>query len=326
VDLIVYDGVCVLCSRSIRFVAERDRAKLFRFVPLQSPYGGLLAAKFGIAADNPDTVVAIIDGAASYRSDAALGILSRLPGLAWTRWLRIVPGRLRDGIYDLVARNRYRWFGRYDQCRLPSADLVARVIEKIPPGEDASLPAAIERPLLARILGDAFDVMPLAIRRAHEVGDGHLLAGRATVEGAASRPGRMIARLFGFPPTAADVAVTVEMRADHYGEVWTRTIGGKTFRSRLGPLGRQGLVAERFGPISFALSFSAGREGLDIRMVGARLGPIRLPGWLTPRSWASERVDAEGRFTFDILIALPGLGRLTHYRGWLEAALLKLRC
>lgn len=131
-QLIVYDGVCVLCSRSIRFIARHDAAESFRFVPLQSPYGRHLAERVGVSISNPQTFVAILDGAAAFRSDAALGILARLPGFAWTSVLRAVPRPLRDGIYDLIARNRYRLFGRYDQCRLPAPGLAARVIEEIP--------------------------------------------------------------------------------------------------------------------------------------------------------------------------------------------------
>jgi predicted DCC family thiol-disulfide oxidoreductase YuxK len=132
VDLIVYDGVCVLCSRSIRFVAAHDPAMQFRFVPLQSDFGQHLARTYGISVDRPETFVAIVDGVVSFRSEAALAIAAKLKGLRWTRMLRIVPRAWRDAIYDLVARNRYRWFGRYDQCELPSPSLRSRVIEEIP--------------------------------------------------------------------------------------------------------------------------------------------------------------------------------------------------
>jgi predicted DCC family thiol-disulfide oxidoreductase YuxK len=131
-DLIVYDGVCVLCSRTIRFIAAHDRAANFRFVPLQSPFGRHLADRVGISIDNPETFVAIFGGAATFRSDAALGILARLPGFAWAASLRAIPRPLRDGIYNLIARNRYRWFGRTDQCGLPPPGLVARVLQDIP--------------------------------------------------------------------------------------------------------------------------------------------------------------------------------------------------
>jgi predicted DCC family thiol-disulfide oxidoreductase YuxK len=131
-DLIVYDGVCVLCSRSIRFVAAHDPAGRFRFVPLQSRFGQLLASKHGISVDQPETFVAIVDGVASFRSEAALAIAAKLDGLRWAKVLRVVPRAVRDAIYDLVARNRYRWFGRYDRCELPSAALRSRVIEEVP--------------------------------------------------------------------------------------------------------------------------------------------------------------------------------------------------
>jgi predicted DCC family thiol-disulfide oxidoreductase YuxK len=136
-DLIVYDGVCVLCSRSIRFVTAHDPAARFRFVPLQSPYGRQLAERYDICVDAPDTFVAVIDGAAAFRSQAWLNVMTRLPGYGWTGILRVVPQRLRDAVYDLVARNRYRWFGRTDRCERPPPDLAARVIEDIPASEPA---------------------------------------------------------------------------------------------------------------------------------------------------------------------------------------------
>jgi hypothetical protein len=144
-----------------------------------------------------------------------------------------------------------------------------------------------------------------------------MLAGRASVTGAASRRGRVLARLFGLPTTAADVPVSVEMRADRAGEVWTRNFGGRTFRSRLAPGKRRGRVRERFGPFSFDLVLTAGPAGLDFEAVGGKLGPLPLPRALVPISHASERVDAQGRFCFDIPVVLPSVGLLVHYRRWL---------
>ena len=131
-DLIVYDGVCVLCSRSVRFVAARDTAERFRFVPLQSPYGRDLAARHGIALDAPQSIVAIIDGRALFRSDAALEVLARLPRLGWVKVLRLIPRVVRDAIYNFVARHRYRWFGRFEACPVPPPWLRGRVIEHVP--------------------------------------------------------------------------------------------------------------------------------------------------------------------------------------------------
>ena len=128
-DVILYDGVCIFCSRWVRFVAERDTAKRFRFTPIQSDYGAELARTFGIDPDDPDTNAVVHGGEAFLKSDAALTVLSHLPGWAWTRALFAVPKPLRNAVYGLIAHNRYRIFGKYDACFVPDADLRARVIE-----------------------------------------------------------------------------------------------------------------------------------------------------------------------------------------------------
>jgi predicted DCC family thiol-disulfide oxidoreductase YuxK len=128
-DVILYDGVCVFCSRWMRFVAKRDIDCRFRFTAIQSAYGSRLAQAFGIDLRDPDTNAVIHGGVAFFRSDAALTVLSCLPGWSWTQFLRIVPTPLRDAVYGLVARNRYRIFGKYDSCFAPDAELRARVLE-----------------------------------------------------------------------------------------------------------------------------------------------------------------------------------------------------
>jgi predicted DCC family thiol-disulfide oxidoreductase YuxK len=128
-DVILYDGVCVFCSRWVRFVATRDKAGCFRFTAIQSPYGTRLAQAFGINPDDPDTNAVIHGGVVYFKSDAALTVLSALPGWEWVRALRAVPKPLRDAIYSLVAKNRYRIFGKYDECFVPDEDMRSRVLE-----------------------------------------------------------------------------------------------------------------------------------------------------------------------------------------------------
>lgn len=128
-DIILYDGVCVFCSRWVRFVAKRDAAKRFRFTPIQSDYGSRLAKHFGIDPNDPDTNAVIHGGVAHFKSNAALTVLSQLPGWRWVRVLLAVPAALRNPAYDLVAKNRYRIFGRSDACLVPDASLRERVIE-----------------------------------------------------------------------------------------------------------------------------------------------------------------------------------------------------
>ena len=128
-DVILYDGVCVLCSRWIRFIAARDTDKRFRFTAIQSGYGTRLAQAFDIDPEQPDTNAVIHGGVAFFKSDAVLMVLSQLPGWKWLEVLRVVPISVRDAAYNLVARNRYRIFGKYEQCFVPDADFRDRMME-----------------------------------------------------------------------------------------------------------------------------------------------------------------------------------------------------
>ncbi len=128
-DVILYDGVCVFCSRWIRFVATRDTAARFRFTAIQSAYGTRLAQTFGIDPDDPDTNAVVHGGEVFFKSDAALTVLSHLPGWGWTRLLFAIPRPLRNVVYNLVAGNRYRIFGKYEACFAPDAEMRGRVLE-----------------------------------------------------------------------------------------------------------------------------------------------------------------------------------------------------
>ena len=128
-DVILYDGVCVFCSRWIRFIAARDRDRRFRFAAIQSGYGTRLARAIGIDPGDPDTNAVIHGGVPLFKSDGALTVLGTLPGWGWVRALRVVPKPVRDTVYDLVARNRYRMFGKYEACAVPDEEMKARVIE-----------------------------------------------------------------------------------------------------------------------------------------------------------------------------------------------------
>ena len=128
-NVILYDGVCVFCSRWVRFVATRDVNQKFRFTAIQSPYGTRLALAFDINPADPDTNAVIHGGVAYFKSDAALTVLSNLPRWQWVKALFAVPKPLRNAVYNLIARNRYRIFGKYDECFVPDADMRARVLE-----------------------------------------------------------------------------------------------------------------------------------------------------------------------------------------------------
>jgi len=132
-NVILYDGVCVFCSRWVHFVVKRDTARRFRFTPIQSPYGRRLAETVGIDPDDPDTNAVVIDGKALRRSDGALAVLSTLPHWHWVNSLYLVPRAVRDRLYDFIARNRYSIFGRYDACDFNPGALAGRIIVEAPP-------------------------------------------------------------------------------------------------------------------------------------------------------------------------------------------------
>ncbi len=132
--LILFDGVCLLCSAWVRSVVRRDPAARFRFVAIQDPLGRGMAARLGINVAEPETNAVVLGGRAFFKSDAALAVLRHLPGWRWTTVLRTAPVPLRDWAYDRIARNRYRLFGRTDLCMVPTPDLVARFLTGERPG------------------------------------------------------------------------------------------------------------------------------------------------------------------------------------------------
>ena len=126
--LILFDGVCVFCSRWVRFVLRRDRTGRFRFLPIQSERGRALAQALGISPDEPETNAVILDGRAWFKSDAALAVLAELPGWGWTWSARIAPQPVRDWLYDRIAQNRYALFGRTEECMVPTPEERARFL------------------------------------------------------------------------------------------------------------------------------------------------------------------------------------------------------
>lgn len=118
--LIVFDGDCVLCSGSARFVMRHDPGMRFRLTAAQSRVGQALYRHYGLDPVGYDTFLLVAEGRASVRSEAALEIARRLgPPWAAAAAIRPVPRPWRDAAYDLVARNRFRVFGRRDTCFVP---------------------------------------------------------------------------------------------------------------------------------------------------------------------------------------------------------------
>lgn len=127
--LVLYDGECGLCNRSVQLILRHDQRGHFRFAALQSELGQALLERHGLPADVVDTVVLVDGGQAFTRSAAALRIAGKMDR-PWPllRAFTIVPRPLRDVAYNFVARNRYRWFGKVDACMLPPPEVRARFL------------------------------------------------------------------------------------------------------------------------------------------------------------------------------------------------------
>ena len=126
---ILFDGVCNFCNASINFIIDRDSTGIFKFAALQSEIGQEILKKNGLKQDNFDSIILEKNDVIYQKSDAALEIARNLDGF-WKFFyvFKIIPFFLRNPIYDLVARNRYRIFGRTDACRLPTPALKARFL------------------------------------------------------------------------------------------------------------------------------------------------------------------------------------------------------
>lgn len=175
-------------------------------------------------------------------------------------------------------------------------------------------------PVFRRLLGSAFDDLPPAIRQAHDVQGFLALEGEADATGPDNWTGSAIAFLFRLPRPGKSLPVRVEMRSEADGsETWTRIYPGVTMRSNLrNPDSATRQVDEVFGPVAVRLAWQSTTDGLELEILRARLFGIPLPRFLRPRSNARESIDAGGSFHFDVPIALPLIGTIVHYRGWLK--------
>jgi len=121
--ILLFDGVCNLCNGFVKEVITRDLKGVIRYASLQSEAGQQLLANINLEKFSMDTVV-LVEGKSFYtKSDVALRIFRHLGG-GWSflYYLSIIPRFIRDTIYDLIARNRYRWFGKKDSCMLPQPE------------------------------------------------------------------------------------------------------------------------------------------------------------------------------------------------------------
>ena len=129
--LILFDGVCNLCNRSVQYIIKHDKKNVFLFAPLQSEVGNDLITQFKIDPSKTDSILLYdTQKGISIKSTAALKILKSLgfPGNLMSIFF-IIPTGIRDLLYDYIAKKRYKWFGKLDQCMVPTPELNQKFLQ-----------------------------------------------------------------------------------------------------------------------------------------------------------------------------------------------------
>ena len=128
--IILFDGICNLCNTAVQFVIEHDKKDLFRFVALQSNLGQEIAKHIGIDVAKTDSVVLYEPGIAYYiKFEAVLEIVKHLSGgIALLTIFKILPTALQNNLYDYMARNRYKWYGKRESCMIPTPELKTKFL------------------------------------------------------------------------------------------------------------------------------------------------------------------------------------------------------
>jgi len=128
-QIIIFDGVCNFCNGAVKFIINRDAKAVFKFAPMQSEIAQELMTKHQIKELSDDTFILIKNGQCFVRTDAALEITKDLDGFWYVfRAFKILPPVIRDYFYRLLARNRYKLFGKQTECMIPTADVRDRFL------------------------------------------------------------------------------------------------------------------------------------------------------------------------------------------------------
>ncbi len=129
--LLLFDGVCHLCDHTVQWVLAHDRQGLVHFCPIQSETGSRLYREHGLDPEKPVSMLLLTPGGALEKSAAALELATLMgPPFSYLLLLKIIPRSVRDAVYDLVSRNRYRVFGRTQACQLPRPEWKERFLEQ----------------------------------------------------------------------------------------------------------------------------------------------------------------------------------------------------
>ncbi len=129
--IVLFDGVCNFCNGAVNFIMRQDNKNIFRFAALQSDAGQRLLKTNNIPANGFNSFILIDNGKVYKSSTAGLRLYNKLPWYwKWTQIFWIVPKFIRDGVYNVIAKNRYKWFGKKEECMIPNEDVKNRFIQE----------------------------------------------------------------------------------------------------------------------------------------------------------------------------------------------------
>jgi hypothetical protein len=172
------------------------------------------------------------------------------------------------------------------------------------------------KPLFSLLLGNSFDELPVEIRKVHDGGD-KLLVGRCDVLRGEGFWSRLLASATSLPPAGLDQEISVTIVSTPRGERWIRSFGRKRMSSTLAI--EQGLLVENLGPVTFTFNLQYCRASQEIEWALCKVKVLQVP---VPVSWfsavAARESHRDGRYRFDVTAALPVVGLLVQYRGWLS--------
>ncbi|MBE0391745.1 thiol-disulfide oxidoreductase DCC family protein [Flavobacterium sp. PL002] len=129
--IVLFDGVCNLCDSAVQFIIKNDKNDIFRFASLQSEIGQEICKHIGIDVSKMDSIILYEPGIAYYyKSEAALNIASDLGGaISLLSVFKVLPSGFSNVVYDFIARNRYKWYGKKESCMVPTADLKSKFLD-----------------------------------------------------------------------------------------------------------------------------------------------------------------------------------------------------
>ncbi len=128
--VILFDGVCNLCNGAVQYVIKHDAQKQFQFASLQSNFGQQVLAQYRLSNTNFSSFILLKNGKIYLKSTAALLVAKQLQGaVSWLYLFRVIPTFIRNGVYNFIAKNRYKWFGKQAACWLPTPELKDRFLD-----------------------------------------------------------------------------------------------------------------------------------------------------------------------------------------------------